>query len=38
MDVVASLPDLWHEWEVRRRGGDAPRPPILLELPPPIAV
>ena len=38
MDVVAALPDLWHEWEIGRRGGRVARPPILLELPPPIAV
>jgi NAD(P)H-hydrate epimerase len=38
MDVIAALPDLWHEWEIRRRGGITPRPPVLLELPPPIAV
>lgn len=35
MDVVAALPDLWHEWEIARRGG-APRPPILFELAPPL--
>jgi hydroxyethylthiazole kinase-like uncharacterized protein yjeF len=38
MDLVAALPDLWHEWEIRRRGGTTPRPPVLLELPPPITV
>jgi len=38
MDVVAALPDLWHEWEVRRRGGAPMRPPVLLELPPPRTV
>ena len=37
MDVIAALPDLWQEWDRRRRGG-AVRPPVLLELAPPLAV
>ena len=35
MDVIAALPELWHEWESRGRLGPV-RPPVLLELPPPI--
>ena len=38
MDVIAALPDLWREWEFRRRGGVPPHPPVLLELSPPLAV
>ncbi|HEU5041781.1 MAG TPA: NAD(P)H-hydrate dehydratase, partial [Gemmatimonadales bacterium] len=34
MDVVAALPELWHEWEGRR--GASVRPPVLLELAPPL--
>jgi NAD(P)H-hydrate epimerase len=37
MDVIAALPDLWHEWS-RLHSSHAVRPPILLELPRPIAV
>ncbi len=37
MDVIAGLPDLWQEWEVRGRGA-VPRPPILLELARPLTV
>ena len=33
MDVVASLADLWREWDRRRAGRPVPRPPILHELP-----
>ena len=32
MDVVAALPDLWREWELRRLAPPVPVPPILLEL------
>jgi ADP-dependent NAD(P)H-hydrate dehydratase / NAD(P)H-hydrate epimerase len=35
MDVIAALPELWREWERRGRLGLV-RPPILLELAPPI--
>ncbi len=35
MDVVASLADLWREWEVLRRSPPPPHPPVLLELPRP---
>jgi NAD(P)H-hydrate epimerase len=37
MDVIAALPDLWREWS-RLRSSHSIRPPILLELPRPIAV
>jgi hypothetical protein len=37
MDVIAALPDLWHEWS-RLHSSHAVRPPILLELSRPIAV
>ena len=33
MDVLASLPDLWREWDRRRTSRPLPRPPILHELP-----
>jgi hypothetical protein len=36
--VIAALPDLWREWEVRRMAPPPPRPPILLELPRPLTV
>jgi NAD(P)H-hydrate epimerase len=32
MDVIAALPDLWRDWELRDRSGPAVRPPILYEL------
>jgi hydroxyethylthiazole kinase-like uncharacterized protein yjeF len=32
MDVVAALPDLWREWELRRVAPPLARPPVLLEL------
>ncbi len=32
MDVVASLPELWREWDLLQRAPTAPRPPVLLEL------
>jgi len=32
MDVVAALPDLWREWELRRLAPPVPVPPILLQL------
>ncbi|MGN6392097.1 MAG: NAD(P)H-hydrate dehydratase [Gemmatimonadales bacterium] len=32
MDVVAALPDLWREWDVRRVAPPLARPPVLLEL------
>ncbi len=35
MDVVASLADLWREWEVLRRSPPPPHPPVLLDLPRP---
>jgi NAD(P)H-hydrate epimerase len=35
MDVIASLPDLWREWELLRRSPPPPRPPVLFELPRP---
>jgi NAD(P)H-hydrate epimerase len=35
MDVVAALPELWVEWEGRRRTA-AVRPPVLFELAPPL--
>lgn len=38
MDVVAALPDLWREWDLRARQGPPPRPPVLLELPRPQTV
>ncbi len=38
MDVIAALPDLWREWEVRRTAPPPPRPPILFELPRPLTV
>jgi ADP-dependent NAD(P)H-hydrate dehydratase / NAD(P)H-hydrate epimerase len=38
MDVVQALPDLWREWEVLRSTRPAPRPPILLQQPPPQSV
>jgi NAD(P)H-hydrate epimerase len=31
-DVIASLPDLWRAWEIRRTARPAPRAPILCEL------
>jgi hypothetical protein len=37
MDVIAALPELWQEWDRRRRGA-AVHPPVLLELAPPLAV
>jgi len=36
MDVVACLPDVWRAW-TRRRLGEIPRAPILIELPAPQA-
>ncbi len=38
MDVIAAFPDLWRDWELRRRTGLATRPPILFELPRPQTV
>ena len=38
MDVIAALPDLWVEWDARGRRRPPPRPPVLLELAPPLAV
>ncbi|HEX6105483.1 MAG TPA: NAD(P)H-hydrate dehydratase [Gemmatimonadales bacterium] len=38
MDVIGALPDLWHEWDIRRRGAAAVRPPVLFELAPPLVV
>jgi hypothetical protein len=38
MDVVAAFPDLWRDWDLRRRQGRAARPPILFELPRPQTV
>jgi NAD(P)H-hydrate epimerase len=35
MDVIASLSDLWREWDRRRTTRPAPRPPVLHELPMP---
>ena len=35
MDVVASLPDLWREWELLRGSPPPPHPPVLFELPRP---
>ena len=35
LDVVAALPDVWTQWERRRRSPLAPRPPLLAELPRP---
>jgi ADP-dependent NAD(P)H-hydrate dehydratase / NAD(P)H-hydrate epimerase len=32
MDVVAALPDLWRDWDLRQRQGPPPRPPVLFEL------
>ncbi|HET7025996.1 MAG TPA: NAD(P)H-hydrate dehydratase, partial [Gemmatimonadales bacterium] len=32
MDVVASLPDLWRAWAIRRTARPAPRAPVLMEL------
>ncbi len=32
MDVVAALPDLWREWDLRRAAPPLARPPVLLEL------
>jgi NAD(P)H-hydrate epimerase len=37
MDVIAVLPDLWREWS-RIRSSQHVRPPVLLELPRPLAV
>ncbi len=36
MDVVACLPDVWRAW-TRRRLGEIPRAPVLIELPAPQA-
>lgn len=33
MDLLATLPDLWREWDRRRLGRPVPRAPILHELP-----
>jgi hypothetical protein len=30
--VIAALPEVWTEWQRRRQGGSAPRPPVLTEL------
>jgi hypothetical protein len=38
MDVVQAFPDLWREWEILREARPAPRPPILLDQPRPLAV
>jgi len=35
MDVIAAFPDLWRDWETRRRRRAPARPPILFELPKP---
>ncbi len=32
LDVIAALPEVWTEWQRRRQGGSAPRPPVLTEL------
>ncbi|MGH7532122.1 MAG: NAD(P)H-hydrate dehydratase, partial [Gemmatimonadales bacterium] len=32
MDVVASLPDIWRAWGIRRTARSAPRAPVLVEL------
>ncbi len=37
-DVVAALPDLWHEWALLGELRPAVRPPVLLELPRPAVV
>jgi NAD(P)H-hydrate repair Nnr-like enzyme with NAD(P)H-hydrate dehydratase domain len=37
MDVIAALPDLWHEWS-RLGSSHVLGPPILLEIPRPIGV
>jgi NAD(P)H-hydrate epimerase len=38
MDVLAALPDVWRRLELIRRFPSPPRPPILHELPAPVAV
>ncbi|MBA3260065.1 MAG: NAD(P)H-hydrate dehydratase [Gemmatimonadales bacterium] len=38
MDVIAAFPDLWRDWELRRRQRVPARPPILFELPRPQTV
>jgi NAD(P)H-hydrate epimerase len=35
MDVIATLPDLWREWEILGTARPSPRPPVLFELPRP---
>jgi NAD(P)H-hydrate repair Nnr-like enzyme with NAD(P)H-hydrate dehydratase domain len=37
LDVVAALPDVWMQWERRRRSPLPPRPPLLAELPRPVS-
>ncbi|MGH7732896.1 MAG: ADP-dependent NAD(P)H-hydrate dehydratase, partial [Gemmatimonadales bacterium] len=32
MDVVASLPDIWRAWAIRKTARPAPRAPVLVEL------